>query len=60
MDDAGYKARVVDLIRERYSVDDEIALINNRMTDPEVCSQEWDAYQIFRQQCKEQARKESL
>lgn len=49
-----------DYIAERYSLADEIAIINNYnlyRVNPSMLryKQDYDAYQAYRQQCKEQA-----
>ena len=49
-----YKQRIIDLIRERYSVDDEIAILRQRDSKPE----EFNTYNIFVEDCKTQAREE--
>lgn len=49
-----YKQRVIDLIREKYSVDDEFAI--HRQRDSKV--EEFDSYNAFVEDCKSMARKE--
>lgn len=52
-----YKAKVTELIRQRYSADDEFALINNMMYEAdEKRKSEYEAYQQFREQCKDMAK----
>ena len=43
-----YKDRVVERIRERYSVDDEIAILRQKDTKPD----EWAEYNAFVEQIK--------
>jgi hypothetical protein len=50
-----YKERVVQLVRERYDTDDEIALLRQRDEKPE----EFAEYNAFVESCKEQARNET-
>lgn len=47
-----YEQRVVALIRERYSIDDEIAINRQRETKPE----EWQEYFDYCEWCKAQAK----
>lgn len=55
--EAEYKAKVTELIRERYSADDEFALINNVMANiTEKRQSEYAAYQEFREECKRRAK----
>lgn len=49
-----YANLVSKLIRERYSVDDEMAILRQRDTKPE----EWETYNTFCEECKAKARKE--
>ncbi len=49
-----YEERVVELIRERYTIDDEIALLRQKESKPE----EYQAWFQFCEACKEQARNE--
>lgn len=49
---AAYKARVTELIRERYDSDDETALLRQRDTKPE----EFAAYNAYVERCKTIAR----
>ncbi len=54
-----YKGKVTELIRQRYSADDEFALINNMMYGAnEKRQSEYEAYQQFREQCKDMAKVE--
>lgn len=46
-----YKERIIALIRERYSMDDEIALLRQRDSKPE----EFDEYNTFVESCKQTA-----
>lgn len=47
-----YEEQVVAKIRERYSVDDELAILRQRDTKPE----EFEAYNAYAESCKEEAR----
>ena len=49
-----YANLVSKLIRERYSVDDEIAILRQKETKPE----EWKEYNAFCEECKARAKKE--
>jgi hypothetical protein len=40
------------LVSEKYSLEDEIALINNYLTAPAMHEQEYNQYQIYRNTCK--------
>lgn len=56
--EAEYKAKVTELIHERYDDDDEKAMINNFLEDdptPEHL-EEYRAYQAFRAECKQRAK----
>ena len=53
-DEAAYKAAVERLIRERYTVADELGILRQRDTKPE----EFAAYNAFAEACKAQARAE--
>lgn len=53
-DETAYKERVESLIRERYTVADELGILRQRDTKPE----EFAAYNAFAEACKEQARAE--
>lgn len=54
VDDAAYKAAVERLIRERYSVADELGILRQRDAKP----QEFAEYNAFAEACKAQARAE--
>ena len=47
-----YEQRVVDRIREKYSVDDELAILRQRDTKPD----EFNAYNEFVEQIKQEER----
>ena len=47
-----YKERVVELIRERYSIDDELAALRQRDTKPDQFAE----YNAYVEDCKAQAR----
>ncbi|WP_195559539.1 MULTISPECIES: hypothetical protein [Alistipes] len=49
-----YEQRVQQSIRERYSVDDELAILRQRDTKPD----EFAAYYEYTEQCKAQAKKQ--
>lgn len=49
-----YKQRIIELIREKYSVDDELAIQRQRDTKTE----EFEAYNTFVEECKVRAREE--
>ena len=49
-----YKDRVIELVREEYSVDDELAILRQR--DSKV--EEFEEYNAFVESCKQQARRE--
>lgn len=55
--EAEYKAKVEELIRERYSASDEFALINNVMSEAtEKRQNEYAEYQTYREECKRRAK----
>lgn len=49
-----YKLRIVDLIRQRYSMDDELAIQRQR----DIKTKEFDEYNQFTERCKEIAYNE--
>lgn len=49
-----YPNLVSRLIRERYSIDDEMAILRQRDTKPE----EYEAYNAFCEECKAKAKAE--
>ena len=49
-----YANLVSKLIRERYSVDDEMAILRQKETKPE----EWQEYNAFCEDCKAKAKAE--
>lgn len=56
-----YEQKVANLIKARYTIDQEIAFINNYnayMLDNSLLEYkaEYEAYQAFRQECKEKAK----
>ena len=54
---AEYEAKVEELIRERYTVSQELALINNVMANvTEKRQSEYAAYQDYREECKRKAK----
>lgn len=52
--DEQYKQRVVELVREEYSIDDELAILRQRDTKID----EFNAYNSFVEECKVTARRE--
>lgn len=50
-----YEEKVVSFIREKYSIDDELAIQRQRDTKPE----EFQAYFEYCEECKEKAKAES-
>ena len=48
-----YKEQVVNKIRERYSIDDELAILRQRDTKPE----EFEVYNQCVEQCKKEVKK---
>lgn len=51
-----YEQKVEDFIAEKYTVKQEIALINNYNLDNKKYKQEYEEYQEYRRQCKERAK----
>lgn len=49
-----YEERVVQLIREKYSMDDELAILRQRDSKPE----EFTEYNAYCEECKIQAKEE--
>lgn len=49
-----YKERVVELVRQSYDIDDELAILRQKDTKPNEFSQ----YNAFVEQCRQQARNE--
>lgn len=47
-----YPKMVARLIHEKYSADDEFALINNYIADPETYGAEYREYQDYREEVK--------
>jgi hypothetical protein len=45
-------------IAKKYSVEDELAILNNYATDPVKYAEEYNAYQTFRAECKQRAKTE--
>lgn len=48
------KQRIIELIRERYSIDDEIAIQRQRYVKPE----EFEEYNDYVENCKQQVKEE--
>ena len=51
--DVLYPRLVAQHIHERYSADDETALINNYLSDPETYGEEYREYQAYRAEVKQ-------
>ena len=51
--DVLYPRLVAQYIHERYSPDDETALINNYLSDPETYGEEYREYQAYRAEVKQ-------
>ena len=51
-DNRTYAQRVVDYIRERYTIDEEIAILRQRDANPE----EFAEYNAYAEKCKEKAK----
>lgn len=55
-----YDKKVAELIHQRYSADEETALINNFLDGDEKYIAEYREYQEYRKQCKEYAKNPDL
>jgi hypothetical protein len=53
-----YKSIVVEYIRKRYSLNDELALAANMYAATDKRSNEYSEYQAYRQECKQRAKEE--
>ena len=51
--DAVYPKLVAQYIHEKYSADDETALINNYLADPQTYGEEYAEYQAYRAEVKQ-------
>lgn len=49
-----YKDRVAELIREKYTIEDEIAVIHQKSTNPD----RWNEWYEYCEQCKQQVKAE--
>ena len=49
-----YKQRIIELIRQRYTLDDELSIMRQRDTKPE----EFNEYNAFVEECKATAKAE--
>lgn len=49
-----YKQRVIEFIREKYTIDDELAILRQRDTK----IKEFQEYDAYVEECKQQAREE--
>ena len=54
--DIPYEERIVNRIREKYSVNDELAILRQRSTKPE----EFEEYNAFVEQIKQEEKQEKL
>ena len=54
--DIPYEERIVSRIREKYSVNDELAILRQRSTKPE----EFEEYNAFVEQIKQEEKQEKL
>ena len=53
-----YPQKVRKYIAERYSVEDELAILNNYAQDPQRYAEEYAEYQAYRAECKLRAKEE--
>lgn len=53
-----FPSYVSKFIHEKYSPDDETALINNYLADAETYGADYAEYQAYRQECKDRAKRE--
>lgn len=51
-----YKKKVEELISLKYSISDEIAIINNSKDNTEKHLREYDEYMVYRDECKQKAK----
>ena len=56
--EVAYPIFVRKYIAQKYSIEDELAILNNYATDPQKYATEYRAYQAFRAECKERAKEE--
>lgn len=56
LESIAYGERVTKLIREKYSVNDELAILRQRDSKPE----EFEEYNEFAEECKKKAKEVSL
>ena len=56
--DKWYPILVRRYIAKKYSIEDELAILNNYATDPQKYATEYTAYQTFRAECKARAKEE--
>jgi len=52
IDKLDYSHIVRKLISERYTIEDELALINNYIADPAMYEDRYNEYQSYREECK--------
>jgi hypothetical protein len=53
MDAQGYKERIISAIREKYSVDDELAILRQRDSKPDEFAEYFDFVESIKQSLKE-------
>ena len=56
--EVAYPILVRKYIAQKYSVEDELAILNNYASDPQKYASEYSAYQTFRAECKARAKEE--
>lgn len=56
--EVAYPILVRKYIAQSYSVEDELAILNNYASDPQKYESEYTAYQAFRAECKARAKEE--
>lgn len=56
--EVAYPILVRKYIAQSYSVEDELAILNNYASDPQKYESEYTAYQTFRAECKQRAKEE--
>lgn len=54
--EAEYKEKVRELIKERYTIEDEIALVNNKEDGKASHLKEYNEYLTYRNECKVRAK----
>lgn len=56
--EVAYPILVRKYIAQKYSVEDELAILNNYASDPQKYATEYQTYQAFRSECKQRAKAE--